>query len=170
VLIRAGRDRGKGVQDPNAILTQLSRGADASTAISAPEAKPLSWRGLRDLAARAIDALNAMGIGRGDRVAILLRNGPEAGTAFACMATGGATARPKLVPLTQSNLTASARNIAGTLALSPADICLQIMPLFHIHGLVAGILSSLSAGAQVCITPGFNALRFFHWLEEVHPT
>ena len=69
-----------------------------------------------------------------------------------------------------ANLSASARNIAGTLALSPADICLQIMPLFHIHGLVAGVLSSLSAGAQVCITPGFNALRFFHWLEEVHPT
>src|SRR2546427_9072628 len=44
------------------------------------------------------------------------------------------------------------------------------MPLFHIHGLIAGVLSSLSGGAQVCITPGFNALRFFHWLEEVHPT
>src|SRR5204862_2608385 len=79
-------------------------------------------------------------------------------------------ARPKLVPLTQANLTASARHIAATLSLSPADVGLQIMPLFHIHGLVAGVLSSLSAGGQVCVTPGFNALRFFHWLEEIHPT
>ena len=97
------------------------------------------------------------GAGQPDDVALLLH-------------TSGTTARPKLVPLSQSNLTASARNIAGALALTPADICLQIMPLFHIHGLIAGVLSSLSVGAQVFVTPGFNALRFFHWLEEIHPT
>ena len=250
------------MQSPDTILTQLSKGEDAAAAIGVPEAKPLTWRALRDLAARTIETLNSGGIGRGDRVAIVLRTGPEMGTAFVCMATGvataplnpgyqedefdfylgdlkpkalvveagvdsparkvaaklaipvvelrprpeegagsfrlelparlqgqpqskgdgesedvalllhtsGTTARPKLVPLTQGNLTASARHIAGTLALTPSDICLQIMPLFHIHGLVAGVLSSLSAGAQVCATPGFNALRFFHWLEEVHPT
>ena len=244
------------------ILTQLSRGDDAATAVGAPEAKPLTWRGLRELAARTIEALNSGGIGRGDRVAIVLRTSPEMATAFVCMATGvataplnpgyredefdfylgdlkpkglvveagvdspartvaaklripvielrprpeegagsfrlelpsglagpaktpgdgqpddvalllhtsGTTARPKLVPLTQHNLSASARHIATALALTPADTCLQIMPLFHIHGLIAGVLSSLSAGAQVCATPGFNALRFFHWLEEVKPT
>ncbi|HET9595009.1 MAG TPA: AMP-binding protein, partial [Anaeromyxobacteraceae bacterium] len=39
-----------------------------------------------------------------------------------------------------------------------------------IHGLMAATLASLSAGAQVVCTPGFNALRFFHWLDEVKPT
>ena len=47
----------------------------------------------------------------------------------------------------------------------PEDRCLNVMPLFHIHGLVAAILASLGAGAGVVCTPGFNALRFFSWLE-----
>jgi acyl-CoA synthetase (AMP-forming)/AMP-acid ligase II len=44
------------------------------------------------------------------------------------------------------------------------------MPLFHIHGLIAATLSSLGAGASVSCSPGFNALRFFAWMEEVKPT
>jgi acyl-CoA synthetase (AMP-forming)/AMP-acid ligase II len=72
--------------------------------------------------------------------------------------------------LTHANLLASAGNIAGTLALSPADRCLNIMPLFHIHGLVAAILASLHAGGSVFCTPGFNALKFFAWMEEAGPT
>ena len=44
------------------------------------------------------------------------------------------------------------------------------MPLFHIHGLIAAMLSSLAAGASVVCTPGFNALNFFAWLDEVRPT
>lgn len=80
--------------------------------------------------------------------------------------TSGTTSRPKLVPLSHANLVASARHIKTTLALEPADRCLNIMPLFHIHGLVAAVLASLSAGGSVFCTPGFNALRFFAWLEE----
>jgi acyl-CoA synthetase (AMP-forming)/AMP-acid ligase II len=44
------------------------------------------------------------------------------------------------------------------------------MPLFHIHGLIAAVLSSLVAGAGIVCTPGFNALRFFAWLDEYKPT
>jgi oxalate---CoA ligase len=84
--------------------------------------------------------------------------------------TSGTTSRPKIVPLTQANLAASAQNIRATLALTAADRCLNIMPLFHIHGLIAAVLSSLSAGASVVCTPGFNALRFFGWLEEAKPS
>jgi len=84
--------------------------------------------------------------------------------------TSGTTSRPKIVPLSHTNLLASARNIAGTLRLTSADRCLNIMPLFHIHGLVAAILASLHAGASVCCTPGFNALKFFGWMEEARPT
>ncbi|HEX3754115.1 MAG TPA: AMP-binding protein, partial [Rhizomicrobium sp.] len=52
----------------------------------------------------------------------------------------------------------------------PDDVCLNIMPLFHIHGLMAATLSSIAAGASVFCTPGFNALKFFAWLEEANPT
>ena len=48
------------------------------------------------------------------------------------------------MPLLQRNLAASARHIRTTLALTPADRCLNVMPLFHIHGLIAAVTSSLS--------------------------
>ncbi|MEO8444428.1 MAG: acyl--CoA ligase [Gammaproteobacteria bacterium] len=84
--------------------------------------------------------------------------------------TSGTTSRPKIVPLTQANICASAAHIATSLALTPADRCLQVMPLFHIHGLIAAVLSSLYAGANVCCTPGFNALQFFNQLRDVRPS
>src|SRR5690606_17822713 len=63
-----------------------------------------------------------------------------------------------------------ARLIVASLHLTADDRCLNIMPLFHIHGLVAAVLSSLAAGASVCCTPGFNALKFFQWMQEARPT
>jgi acyl-CoA synthetase (AMP-forming)/AMP-acid ligase II len=232
------------------------------SAILAPERASLSHGALRDLADATITTLAALGIGRNDRVAIVLPNGPEMATAFIALACGcttaplnpayreeefdfyltdlrakalvvqdgdetpavavarrrgvailrlrapgdrpagwfelrpeagaaaagavpepameedvalvlhtsGTTSRPKIVPLLQRNLTASARHIRTTLALTSEDRCLNVMPLFHIHGLIAAVLSSLSAGASIYCTPGFNALRFFHWLEDAMPT
>ena len=84
--------------------------------------------------------------------------------------TSGTTSRPKIVPLSQRNVCASAANVADSIALLPGDRCLNIMPLFHIHGLIAAVLSSLHAGASVHCSPGFNALNFFRWLDEVRPT
>ncbi len=84
--------------------------------------------------------------------------------------TSGTTSRPKLVPLTQRNLLCSAGNIGRTLALTPEDRCLNVMPLFHIHGLAAAVLATLQAGASVVCTPGFLAPMFFDWLAEFQPT
>jgi acyl-CoA synthetase (AMP-forming)/AMP-acid ligase II len=84
--------------------------------------------------------------------------------------TSGTTSRPKIVPLTQANLAASAQHIARTLQFTSGDCGLNIMPLFHIHGLIAGVLAPLSAGSQVFCTPGFNALKFFAWMDEARPT
>ena len=84
--------------------------------------------------------------------------------------TSGTTSRPKIVPLSQRNLCASARNIARTLAFTDRDCGLNIMPLFHIHGLIAGVLAPLSCGSAVFCTPGFNALKFFAWMDEAQPT
>jgi len=84
--------------------------------------------------------------------------------------TSGTTARPKLVPLTHANLLASADNIAATLQLSSEDRCLNIMPLFHIHGLIGGLLASLVSGGSVVCPHGFNAPLFFDWLKNFQPT
>ncbi|MBC7941326.1 MAG: AMP-binding protein, partial [Chitinophagaceae bacterium] len=84
--------------------------------------------------------------------------------------TSGTTSRPKIVPLSQKNLVASAMHIGRTLAFTADDCGLNIMPLFHIHGLIAGVLAPLSAGSQVFCTPGFNALKFFGWMDEARPT
>ena len=249
--------------DADSIAQLLDRGSGDAIAIGAPEGvAPLRYRELRALAKQTVEKLNALGIGREDRVAIVLPNGPEMAAAFVCIAAGattaplnpgyradefefyltdlkaralvldagsgsparavaqklslpiielhpkreagagsftleplssmrgpaarpgfgegndtalvlhtsGTTSRPKIVPLLQRNVLATARHITATLQLVPGDVCLNIMPLFHIHGLMAATLSSLYAGAQVCCTPGFNALKFFAWLDEVKPT
>jgi acyl-CoA synthetase (AMP-forming)/AMP-acid ligase II len=84
--------------------------------------------------------------------------------------TSGTTSRPKIVPLAQRNVCASAGNIRRTLSLTKDDVGLIVMPLFHIHGLMAALSAPLSAGGTVCCTPGFNALKFFAWLGEANPT
>jgi acyl-CoA synthetase (AMP-forming)/AMP-acid ligase II/thioesterase domain-containing protein len=84
--------------------------------------------------------------------------------------TSGTTARPKIVPLTHRNLCASARNVAFTLELTEEDRCLNVMPLFHIHGLVGVVLSSLWAGAEVICLPGMHAPSFLASLDEGAPT
>ncbi len=84
--------------------------------------------------------------------------------------TSGTTAKPKIVPLTQRNLTQSAQNIAKSLNMSATDRSLNVMPLFHVHGLMAGLLAPLSVGGSVITTPGFDAFKFFGWLKDRNPT
>jgi acyl-CoA synthetase (AMP-forming)/AMP-acid ligase II len=246
-------------------ILDLMRAQDpAAAAIGAPERTDLTFAGLDALITESVDALNALGIGRGDAVGIVLPNGPEMATAFLAVAsaataaplnpgyraeefdfylsdleakavlvlegddtpvrqvasdrsipllelsvpadspagvftlhgeaagisadeaaspgaaepddvalvlhTSGTTSRPKIVPLQHRNVCASAAHIRATLNLSPADRCLNVMPLFHIHGLIAGVLSSLGAGGSTYCTPGFNAMRFFGWLDAASPT
>jgi acyl-CoA synthetase (AMP-forming)/AMP-acid ligase II len=240
----------------------LSLGNDSDPAIGAPDQLDVSFKSLRSFITKTVSSLNHFGIGRNDRVAIVLDNGPEMALAFMAIASGatsaplniayradeflfyledlqakaivvqansvspaidvakkigiaiidlhptpelgagtftlkmrsskklqlkqpgwaqeddvalilhtsGTTSRPKIVPLTQSNVCASAGNIANTLAFTKADRGLNIMPLFHIHGLIAGILAPLSAGSFVSCTPGFNALKFFTWMDQIKPT
>ncbi len=241
------------------IAAALGAGRDQDMAIRAPNRDGLTFLGLRRHLGKTVETLNHMGVGRDDRVAIVLPNGAEMATAFlsiACAATtaplnpayrteefafyvsdlgakalvvqagdqtparaaaeqldmavieltpddtvaglftltgapvaaptdsgltgaddialilhtSGTTSRPKIVPLSQRNVCASARHIAAALALSPGDCCLNIMPLFHIHGLIAAVLAAVAAGGAVACTPGFNALKFFAWLAEVKPT
>lgn len=233
-----------------------------AVAMTAPSGTPLSYSGLHNLIAQTTQTLNNMGIGRGDRVGIVLPNCPEMATGFvavasACTAaplnmayradefefylsdlkakalivatgsetparevaaklgiavielialpekgagtftlstaakiasandqhglaqtddvalilhTSGTTSRPKIVPLTHRNVCASARSISKILNLTQADRGLHVMPLFHIHGLIAGVLAPMAVGSQIFCTPGFNALKFFAWMKECKPT
>jgi len=249
------------------LTEMLSAGTDDVPAIGASGTPELTYGDLRRLIIRTVASLNGYGIGRNDRVAMVLGNALEAGTGFlgvACGATAaplnpgyridefafnlsdlgaraliveagsespaiavairlgmavidltptpvrgagsfelalrvpaaaagasvrppqggfaqaddvalilhtsGSTARPKLVPLTQKNVTASAANICAALEFTARDRGLNIMPLFHIHGLIAGLLAPLSAGSYVFCPPGFNALKFFGWMSEARPS
>lgn len=75
--------------------------------------------------------------------------------------TSGTTSRPKGVPLTHGNLMASIKNIADTYALTPDDVAMVVMPLFHVHGLIGVSLSTLSTGGSLVIPPRFSASRFW---------
>src|ERR1700678_2210696 len=238
----------------------IASGKDEAVAIAGHDAPPLSYAALRALVDGAVAKLNELGVGRGDRIAIVLPNGPEMAAAFLSVAaaataaplnptyrqdevecylcdlnakaliveagsespaldaaqklgvglislmpephagagafrlcgdagdaaarpgpaeahdvalilhTSGTTSRPKIVPLTGANIGASADNIASSLELSDRDRALNVMPLFHIHGLIAGLAAPLSRGGAVFCTPGFNALKFFAEMEEAKPT
>lgn len=84
--------------------------------------------------------------------------------------TSGTTSRPKIVPLTHTNICTSAYASATALALRETDRCLNILPLFHGHGLNATVLASLAAGASVICTPGLDVSCFFAWLTALRPT
>jgi acyl-CoA synthetase (AMP-forming)/AMP-acid ligase II len=236
----------------------LAAGRTEAPALGAPGRAPMSYGALRALCKKTATGLASIGVGRADRVAIVLPNGPEMAACFVAIAacataaplnpayradefdfylsdlgarallvmagakgpardvavskgipilelvpgdvagdfelvseeppdprpqglavgtdialvlhTSGTTSRPKIVPLSQANVVASAYHIAGSLRLEASDLCLNIMPLFHIHGLIAAVLASLASGACVCCTPGFNAFSFFGWMAEQRPT
>ena len=75
--------------------------------------------------------------------------------------TSGTTSRPKRVPLSHRNIAVSARNIVATYKLTADDVALCVMPLFHIHGLVASTMSTFLSGGTVVLPPRFNALNFW---------
>ena len=84
--------------------------------------------------------------------------------------TSGTTSRAKIVPLTHANLCASAYSSGVALALEETDRSLNVLPLFHGHGLIATVLASLAAGASVVCTPGCDVNSFFEWLTAFRPT
>lgn len=154
------------LEDLGAKALIVEDGSD-SPAIAAAAALNLPVLSLRVPAGAAAGAFELNGAPVGTAVA----GGQASGDDIALILhTSGTTSRPKIVPLSQRNVSASAANIGESLALTPSDICMNIMPLFHIHGLIAAVLSSLAAGGSIYCTPGFNALKVFGWFEDADPT
>jgi acyl-CoA synthetase (AMP-forming)/AMP-acid ligase II/acyl carrier protein len=84
--------------------------------------------------------------------------------------TSGSTSWPKTVPLTHASVCLSAGNVDTALELGSRDRLLSVLPLFHGHGLISGLLAALAAGSSVVCPPGFDARAFFGWLTEFRPT
>lgn len=237
------------------LLELLAAGVDDQPALVAPGRPTLSYVALRANVAALAAQLQGLGLGRGDRIALAMGNGPEMAIAFLAAATAataaplnpkyrseefafyyedtqakalivapgeaelaraalapdmllieataqadgslalrpepallsaadfarpddvamilhtsGTTSRPKRVPIRHCNLATSAANITATYALTAEDRALCVMPLFHIHGIVASLLSTLASGGTVICPPGFDGLKFWSWVEDFRPT
>lgn len=84
--------------------------------------------------------------------------------------TSGTTSRPKRVPLRHRNLTASIRNITGWYGLNGDDVTICVMPLFHVHGLLASALSTFATGGTVVVPRKFSPMGFWPVAQSVRPT
>ena len=95
-------------------------------------------------------------------------NAPEPGPDDIALVlhTSGSTGRPKRVPLLHRNLAASTCTIAETYALGPNDVSLCLMPLFHVHGLMASTMATLLTGGTVVVPAKFNALTFWRMVRD----
>ncbi|MFQ5427040.1 MAG: AMP-binding protein, partial [Gaiellales bacterium] len=100
-----------------------------------------------------VEAVTGYDIAAPDDIALLLH-------------TSGTTSRPKQVPLTHRNLLASARTIAAFYELTPSDVSFCVMPLFHVHGLVASTLAPLVSGGTVVVARRLAPRRFWGQLEQ----
>src|SRR5581483_7905618 len=96
-----------------------------------------------------------------------LRDGGDEGAVALLLHTAGTTARPKQVPLTHANLAAAAGNVVDSLALTGSDRCLNVMPLFHSHGLIGAALSTLRAGGSIACARGMDPRRFLTWATDL---
>jgi len=92
--------------------------------------------------------------------------GPTPDDVALVLHTSGSTGRPKRVPLRHKNLMLSAHNIARGYGLKRGDVSLCIMPLFHIHGIVASTLAPLCSGGTVVAPTKFNPLNFWRTVRE----
>lgn len=94
----------------------------------------------------------------------------SAGDQALLLLTSGTTSGAKIVPLTHANIYAAAYSSGAAVALRDTDRCVNMLPLFHVHGLIATLLASLAAGASVVCTAGCDVDSFFAWLMEFRPT
>jgi len=151
------------VLNVKAVMIQTGEGAAAAAAARRLHL-PVIQLSPRPVAAAGLFAFAGAG-----RLPVDADDYPSPDDVAVVMLTSGTTARPKVVPLTHRNVLASALYTGRAVALTPSDRCLNVAPLFHIHGLCM-VLSSLLAGASVVCPPTFDALRFFAWLDECRPT
>ena len=97
--------------------------------------------------------------GRGGSASLQAAPGPDAEALL--LYTSGTTSAPKGVEISHRNLTVSAKNVAEWYNLSERDVTACVMPLFHVHGLVASVMASLLSGGTVIVPQRFSASNFW---------
>jgi len=95
---------------------------------------------------------------------------PTTGDIAFILRTSGTTARAKIVPVSHGNVFARADKSRRMFGLSPADRCLNLMPLCYHHGLNSGLMSPLAAGCAVICPPAFDVETFLACMSEFSPT
>jgi malonyl-CoA/methylmalonyl-CoA synthetase len=73
--------------------------------------------------------------------------------------SSGTTGRPKGVVHTHANLAASIRSLQAAWRITPADTVVDVLPLFHVHGLSFGVHLSLLAGCRLLLDDSFQTRR-----------
>ncbi|MFQ2839834.1 FadD7 family fatty acid--CoA ligase [Mycobacterium paragordonae] len=88
------------------------------------------------------------------------------------MFTGGTTGLPKMVPWTHDNIAGSVRAIVAGYQLGPRDATVAVMPLYHGHGLIAALMSTLASGGTVLLPARgrFSAHTFWDDIDAVGGT
>ena len=84
--------------------------------------------------------------------------------------TSGTTSQPKAVIVSHYSVCADAGDIHRWLRLDNQDRVLGLMPLYHVHALIAGLFASMLSGGSFISTPGYTPDGFFEWLNEFQPT
>ena len=84
--------------------------------------------------------------------------------------TSGTTSYPKRVPLSHRNLLCAAQNFVRDLEVCPSDRCLTFLPLFHVMGIISGLIAPLLGASSVVITSQLRIPDFFKWINEFRPT
>lgn len=92
--------------------------------------------------------------------------GPDPDDIALVLHTSGTTSRPKVVPLRQRNIASSARAISASYQLTHTDVSYCLMPLFHVHGLVASVLATLASGGKVVIPRRVRPRAFWSHVAE----
>jgi acyl-CoA synthetase (AMP-forming)/AMP-acid ligase II len=88
------------------------------------------------------------------------------------MFTGGTTGVPKMVPWTRGNVACSVRAMIAGYQFGPQDATVAVMPLYHGHGLLAALLSTLASGGTVLLPARgrFSAHTFWNDIDAVRAT
>jgi acyl-CoA synthetase (AMP-forming)/AMP-acid ligase II len=75
--------------------------------------------------------------------------------------TSGTSGNKKLVPYSLDMIVTGVGCIIASWDLRPSDVCLNMMPLFHIGGIMRNVLSPILSGGCVITCSGFDPLLFW---------
>jgi len=80
--------------------------------------------------------------------------------------TSGTTGNKKLVPHLMGDMLIAATTISLSWGLTPSDMNCNLMPLFHVGGIVRQVFSPLFSGGGVICCPSFDPFVFWALLEK----